>query len=303
MIKHSVRNFDSLAALEALAAPVIRAGGGKYYKNSCKPAKQDWDLNLGASKSLDLLASGWQDGANKVLAASVPLTQGDDDGSQSVYLDEEGYFLVPQLADSDDPCFIAIDNAPRSVPVVRLYVGIVAAYDVSASDFVKRGAAYLTVINALESSGIRVELYAGSFSFVDGGQNTIHWTVKIKDAGEQVNLQALAYALAHPAFFRRLGFAIIEEAADTDKQGNFCGSYGRGPRSTDEQQETLDKILDSDVIGLPSYYRASDFYAETVPSMACQCIDHLVSVGKLPEPHGEQLKDQITEQARVARAA
>ena len=77
----------------------------------------------------------------------------------------------------------------------------------SADTFFARGAAAVTLIEALERAGMRVRVDMLSLA-TDGGDRTVRLACRLKEAGETVQLDKLAFCLAHPALHRKLSFSL-----------------------------------------------------------------------------------------------
>ena len=79
----------------------------------------------------------------------------------------------------------------------------------SADTFFARGAAAVTLIEALERAGFRVQVDMISLAQRDRmGSQKVRIACRLKDAGEVVQLDKLAFCLAHPALHRKLNFAL-----------------------------------------------------------------------------------------------
>lgn len=98
--------------------------------------------------------------------------------------------------------------------------------DVSGSAFnskeklMRRGASILLLIDALESAGISCQLTVHDRTY--GFRSSTYCVrVPIKKAGEQLDMDLLAFTLVHPARLRRLYFAMI--GGEDDK---FCVEGG-----------------------------------------------------------------------------
>ena len=95
----------------------------------------------------------------------------------------------------------------RSRKVLRLVVNVGARGTVSADTFFARGAAAVTLIEALERAGMRVQVDMLSLA-TNGLGRQIRIACRLKEAGEVIQLDKLAFCLAHPALHRKLNFAL-----------------------------------------------------------------------------------------------
>jgi hypothetical protein len=94
----------------------------------------------------------------------------------------------------------------RSRKIVRMVVNVGARASVSADVFFARGAAAVTLIEALERAGVRVVV--DMVTVATNGTGMVRLGTRLKEAGEVVQLDKLAFCLAHPALHRKLNFAL-----------------------------------------------------------------------------------------------
>ena len=95
----------------------------------------------------------------------------------------------------------------RSRKALKMVVNVGARASVSADTFFARGAAAVTLIEALERAGIRVQVDMLSLA-TNGSGRQVRVACRLKEAGEVIQLDKLAFCLAHPALHRKLNFAL-----------------------------------------------------------------------------------------------
>ena len=119
--------------------------------------------------------------------------------------------------------------------IVRILYNAAASAFVSTERIFQKGAMICTLIDLLERSGKRVELVLAD---VSQGRTQITTTVMVKKANDILDMDRLAFALAHSACLRRLGFSIMEQAPKQYRDG--CGiphgGYGRPLDLTTDDQ-------------------------------------------------------------------
>jgi hypothetical protein len=113
---------------------------------------------------------------------------------------------------------------------------------VSTKAMMLRGAAVISVANTLEAQGISTILRIVGAT---RSEKTWAYTIVFKKAGEFLDLDRAAFALAHPACMRRLAFALLEQHADLKSQ--MSGGYGMPTYSN--------PIPNSDAIYIPGATR------------------------------------------------
>lgn len=148
---------------------------------------------------------------------------------------------------------LSMINQSREAKKVK---GVDVLYNVSikcgtgTDDIARKGAIMLSLIDALESKGFRVNLKVGSVAMKG---NTVHGVVTtMKRYDEPLNIRKLAYYLINPSCLRRTFFKLketISELTDVTREG-----YGKNA-DFDKQREKLKaiygeqlRILDSSIM-------------------------------------------------------
>lgn len=85
-----------------------------------------------------------------------------------------------------------------------------------------RGAAVLSLADTLERRGFSTELRIVGNS--QAGGQAFRYSIVYKRAGEPLDIDRAAFAIAHPSSMRRLAFAILEQHRELET--NFRSGYG-----------------------------------------------------------------------------
>lgn len=96
--------------------------------------------------------------------------------------------------------------------ILRIAANGSCSWDVSRDSIMRRGAAIVALIDALESAGYSCEVILG-FSAWDSFRNPGECSfdsMPLKSAGEPLDIDRAAFALAHPSMLRRLVFSCKE---------------------------------------------------------------------------------------------
>jgi len=243
MTKKPLTNFR-FESLGALLQHVKTAPQNWTDRSSQREGDSGWSGSKTFEDALDLAAHGWPEGRAKMGAAVAAANASTAFAScPALSLDVAGAYPLPHLAAAGD-VFCMVTPAPiseRSRPVLRLCVAGAVSAMVNATDIVNYGAALLTIVDALESADYRVELTIVSAIRSMGGDQEASFTVTVKQAQDVLDLDRLAFVLASPAMWRRLGFAVIETMPQA-----FEAGYGvpRDPKAG--------RDFDADSILLPS---------------------------------------------------
>ena len=97
-----------------------------------------------------------------------------------------------------------------TAPVIECKYNIVISYDVKPKEAAKEAAKFLSACKALQAAGYSVKIVLCAYFFGDNRSNIDGVEITVKEAGEILNLNKLAYLLVNPAFFRRHCFRWIE---------------------------------------------------------------------------------------------
>ena len=117
----------------------------------------------------------------------------------------------------------------RVRPIVRLVIQRGGSSAYSAKEFMNYGAAVLSYVEGLEAAGFRCEI---EVSFAANIPPVDHYlSVIVKRAEEPMELDRIAFVLTHPAFFRRIAFAVKESTPGIAEHLNGqCYGFSRSPR-------------------------------------------------------------------------
>lgn len=98
---------------------------------------------------------------------------------------------------------------------IRLFIQNNGLYNITSETLIIRGALCCAIIDILENNGYSCELIAVTTDyFTHRSKPSEHLTVKLKQSGEKISISDVAFAIGHPAYFRRFGFACIGAAPE-----------------------------------------------------------------------------------------
>lgn len=173
-------------------------------------ASPNWDLRAGWDGALRLASMGWEEGVKAIfneLAANFPQHY---EKEPPWRYDVAGALPdVPRYLHGEPAHMQARGRAKGGKPIVHIIINTVCSARTKSNEFVNYGAAITAMIDDIESKGKRVQLdIAAVFTNLRGNTGIVGWNVK--QAGDPVDLSAIAFSLAHPAAFRRIQFGMIE---------------------------------------------------------------------------------------------
>lgn len=181
-----------------------------------------WDLGANWEATTRMAAQGWSEGTNRLATALNVLMPPNAKETETRY-DVAGHFPdVARFVAGDPACMVRRGRTGGHTPVVSIVVGLTAHGGIPASYYANFGAALVNVIDQMEASGQRVELSIMFPNALPGIRCLAGW--RVKAAEDHCDLSSIAFSLAHPAAYRRLGFGLWEMTANRHYPGS---GYGR----------------------------------------------------------------------------
>ena len=107
---------------------------------------------------------------------------------------------------------------------------------VSAERIVRATAQLVSAVLLIESSGVRVNVYAGE-AFKENGEPYVCWLCRVKDSGQKLDTLKMSYPLAHPSMLRRHWFRLLETTEGVPER--YASGYGKVIDSEQEAQRVL----------------------------------------------------------------
>lgn len=208
------RNFESWEAfLDFVSVP------------HSEDRERDWGgaswAGASYSEALRLAREGWAKGREQFVEGMAEALRSSQDVPRRSHWSRE-------VAGSRPCVGAACAGQPRAMyrqrrdtkarPIMSVCVNFVAGGGVSTEIIENRGIALASWIDAAEAAGTRVELKLVYLA------SPMEWTITLKRAQDPVDADRLAFALAHPAMLRRLGFGAI--ARDPKLAAHYGGSKG-----------------------------------------------------------------------------
>lgn len=214
--------FDSLADVARYLETAPRKW--PYEESRKNDSSAAWDLNTSYDDAVRMARDGWIEGAQQaqqLLKAFTP-----DSPAPDQRIDFYGHMPhVPRYCAGAPDSMIRHTNPPRigGGKVLTLYVAVNMSAGVDARYARNFGLGVAQYINQLETDGMRIELYAATAlnqTYSDDSRRIAHvW--KIKSAEQPLDLAVVAFAIGHPAMFRRLWFAMMERSDVPANRGYY----------------------------------------------------------------------------------
>ena len=207
--------FDSIQEAQQWMAQTPRTWSEKASES--KSQGIDWDLGSTFDDAMAMARDGWKEGAAKVGKALKQLPQATPAPTKknSVY----GYRPnAGRYAAGMPDCMVKRAHDNGAGHVVTLVVPINANAYTSARNMSNFGIAVMHHVRALEAQRTRVEIIVSATSHLQCGTR-VCTAIRVKSASQGMDLSVLAFAMGHPAMFRRIMFGLRERTATKTDHG------------------------------------------------------------------------------------
>lgn len=171
-------------------------------------------------KALELLEQGCQPIVDK-LKSKIKANLEGQGKRLTFHNDIVGYAPIVPLAVLGVPNSM-INSRMKQIKakVIDVYYDGTFSCGVDSSDIINTGAKVISVILELEQQGYRFNLYQVQ-SYSDSDDCDL-MCVKLKDAGQPIDLKRISFPMTHTAFFRVIGFDWYSKTP----KGRHRGAYG-----------------------------------------------------------------------------
>jgi hypothetical protein len=190
-------------------------------------------------EAIRLARYGWPEGRERLVAGMATAATMLPAIAPARYLDVGGAYPIVPLACAGDPMNMINlgDTNAAARPIVRIIANCGRLMNVPTSYIENWGIALLSHIDRLEQTGFSVELTLANKSESSRASSTTYsCRVIAKRAGEPLELDRLAFMLAHPAYLRRLNFVLRTHFDDLRYSfGDGMGHTTSIPRSEIER--------------------------------------------------------------------
>lgn len=193
---------------------------------------KDFTGGVSFKGALDLVNRGWEDGATKVAEVKTKMAEHVTNGYAQVTRVglERSAGGIPNVAEAltgNPYCYRRFVPRPIKTKVLDLWWMVNANCQRRASKFVDQGVALLAAIDQVEATGVRVGVNVFSCIFDSyGGDYRVGWSCQVKRFEERLQIPSVIFPLAHAAYFRRLGFALLERQGTQTRVRKYGMAYG-----------------------------------------------------------------------------
>lgn len=172
---------------------------------------------------------GWDKGVTAIQGLQAA-TAGGNAKFRPSYDMAGGVPNIPRAISGNPMCWRRMRRNTPAARVLTLAFCSTVASNVTAQKLANVAAVVLDVVAGLEKSGYRLNIYAGCVTCSNYKETDFAacW-IKVKEAGQYLQISRVAYPLAHPSFFRRHLFRWQETHPET-AYINRLGGHGWVPQ-------------------------------------------------------------------------
>lgn len=188
------------------------------------------------AEAVDLFKHGWSDMSMKLENRLKVMTK----EIQPMQKNKARYDIagfqcsVPRYLQGVPTSMINTHKVPQKFKVITLNKDISYSSMISTAQIIESSTNSLMVVKKLEAQGYKVNL--NLIWSVYEGNAQLRVKIRLKSAGERLNVAKIAFPLCHPSMLRRLLFRY-EEVTPNVKSKSFIGGYGYPSSEADLQVE------------------------------------------------------------------
>lgn len=226
--------------------------------------RDQWTGGVDWTGALALAKNGWPEKGSLIQAKALPLF--DKLASAIIrpeprYVTEGNVLDIGRWIEGEPEHWLMMaegDNPTFGHQIAKVVYNISASAGVSTDVMMAKGATIATVIRLLEYAGFRVELELVSALISQRWEEQNAYRavarVPVKMADQDLDMDRIAFALAHPASFRRIIFSLFETMdKEWTSRCHIGSSYGypENLRSNEYSPEAL--YIGSSMLGEPEW--------------------------------------------------
>jgi hypothetical protein len=200
------KNFDSF--IEQCKKPALK---GCKYDASKQTNREKFTGTKTYNEAVKIASLGWPEGTKKMKKGLLEFQASEAPQLKSLFDVSGDEPDIDRFLSGEPENMISWENVQASgVVFLDVYFSFSYSCGKKQDAIIKRGVQILSNVDQLEQNGYRVRIIAYERS-TDPNGNTFELNVTLKDYQEVIDLDRMAFAMAHPAMLRRLGFRLIEQ--------------------------------------------------------------------------------------------
>lgn len=241
---YTERYESSSELLERVLSPMVE--DNNHNARTVHRNDEHWDFGVGFEGAINLAKYGWPEGREIIRGftetltttltgmINIPEVRYDVTGQNL----DIGKFLVGEPEDFMSIVDSAVEIDANPARIIRVVVNVFTSFSINSAAVMMKGAACAALCDMLERHNIRCQVDA--VLSIGGGE----FYATIKRPEWPMNLDDVAFYLAHPASCRRVFFNLLDHVEDAQvrKQVGAFNFYGRKKAAEDKGDIYVDGL-------------------------------------------------------------
>ena len=181
---------------------------------------------------------GWKEGREHMNDAARDITENYVQAPHNAFdLDVAGAYPVAALAAAGDPaCMVTpVPELTKPQKIVRILVNASYSHTINENEVNNWGGAIVSWVDAIEARQSRVELW---ITYPSNASPRFDPFIKLKRPDDPMEIDRLAFWLAHPSSLRRVMFALMEKHEALSRY--VGGGYGTVSEASKKTRDRFD---------------------------------------------------------------
>ena len=241
-MKLVLEQFDSLDAFDRSLERPTNSVFAREECSSHRKGRKNWAGTETWEEAMELFNNGWTEKADEIRRDFVKFERAQE--RQVSYEKSRPTTSVVGFTPHVPNAVLGLPNSmihterqPMKAKVVRIVYNMSMNANTEADDIMRTGLAVLKIAYSLERQGMRVRVDVNPYLAKSGDEKTC-LLVSVKDWRQQIDIKKVAFPMAHPSMFRRLGFRWLETTPNLSNS-SWTGGYGSQLANAAESKKFL----------------------------------------------------------------
>lgn len=175
--------------------------------------------------ALDLATNGWQAGADAAAEVAELLTAEHAKRRRSQIAMSGGSVDVGRML-AGNPMHMRKRKPIDGKKIITLFIDGCSSFKVASNILIARAGVVAAICDMLESNGYSCEIIVGNAPHVRHSAeiSAYQCAVRVKTAGERLNVNDVVFALGHPSYLRRLVIGLVATENNCRSIWHYMGS-------------------------------------------------------------------------------
>lgn len=193
--------------------------------------------------ALDIASNGWPEGMEQIKKYTTTYTKlwqkffpQQDFGSEMRQQESGAIIVMDEFLKGSPDCMLDFhpdeesDDKLKGSKLQRMIVNACCNCHIDINAIYQRGALLAALVNSMELSGFNVEIIVvwqvDSSRYSSGETQSLRYTLTLKKFQDFLDVDQLAFTLAHPSMLRRFIFRLIEQEPSKYTKNYVGHGYG-----------------------------------------------------------------------------